>query len=226
MNRFIISILASLVATVISAIFAIFFRKKLGSLVKRWLISIFDMGTYNMFSNDKDEEYIKDLKEELFKANFIHIFTGRGRFLFEEPYRTVLEKQKIEIKILFPDIENNYDIDWIGTALNKNAHHESFCKQVSASVEYILSLGMKNPSLIIKKYHALAIGRITITDSVAYFQPYTKDFSDKSPIYKYKFGSFMYLWAVRYFDSYWEPVHTEKEVISDDNSRKVKNKEK
>ncbi len=218
MNGFISSILASLVATVISAIFAIFFRKRLGSLVKRWLISIFDMGTYNIFSNDTDEEYRKDLKEELFKAKFIHIFTGRGRFLFEEPYRTVLEKQNIEIKILLPDTENDYDIDWIETALDKIAPHESFRKQVSASVEYVLSLSKKNPSLMIKKYHALAIGRITITDSVAYFQPYTKDFSDKSPIYKYKFGSFMYMWAVRYFDSYWEPKHIEKIEISGNNT--------
>lgn len=106
MNDFINSILASLLATAIAAIFAFFFRKKLGSLVKRCLISVFDMGTYNIFSNDTDEEYHNDLKEELFKAKFIHIFAGRGRFLFEEPYRTVLEKQNVEIKILLPDIEN------------------------------------------------------------------------------------------------------------------------
>lgn len=91
--------------------FRILFRKKLGSLVKRWWINVFDMGTYNIFSNDTDEEYHNDLKEKLIKAKFIHIFTGRGRFLFEEPYRTVLKKQNIEIKILLPDIENDYDID-------------------------------------------------------------------------------------------------------------------
>ncbi len=219
MNGFISSILASLLATAIATIFAFFFRKRLGSLVKRWLIGIFDMGTYNIFSNDTDEEYRNDLKEELFKAKFIHMFIGRGRFLFEEPYRTVLEKQNIEMKILLPDTENDYDIDWIETALDKIAPHESFRKQVSASVEYVLSLSKNNPRLMLKKYHALAVGRITITDCVAYFQPYTKDFSDKSPIYKYKLGSFMYMWAVRYFDSYWEPKHIEKEEISENNTQ-------
>ncbi len=219
MNGFISSIFASLLATAIAAIFAFFFRKRLGSLVKRWLIGMFDMGTYNIFSNDTDEEYRNDLKEELFKAKYIHMFTGRGRFLFEEPYRTVLEKQNIEIKILLPDIENDYDIDWIETALDKIAPHESFRKQVSASVDHVLSLSKNNPRLMLKKYHALAVGRITITDCVAYFQPYTKDFSDKSPIYKYKLGSFMYMWAVRYFDSYWEPKHIEKEEISENNTQ-------
>lgn len=218
MNEFLGSLLASLLATVIAAIFAFFFRKRLGSLVKRWLISIFDMGTYNIFSNETDDEYRNDLKEELFKAKYIHTFTGRGRFLFEEPYRTVLEKQNIEIKILLPDTENDYDIDWIETALDKIAPHESFRKQVSASVEYVLSLSKKNPKLMLKKYHALAVGRITITDCVAYFQPYTKDFSDKSPIYKYKLGSFMYMWAVRYFDSYWDPKHIEEVKISENNT--------
>lgn len=219
MNGFISSILASLLATVIAAIFAFFFRKRLGSLVKRWLISIFDMGTYNIFSNDTDEEYLNDLKEELFKAKFIHVFTGRGHFLYEEPYRTVLEKQNIEMKILLPDIENDYDIDWIETALDKIAPYESFRQQVSASVKYVSSLNKKNPRLMLRKYHALAVGRITITDCVAYFQPYTKDFSDKSPIYKYKLGSFMYMWAVRYFDSYWEPKHIERLKISENSTQ-------
>lgn len=209
MNDFINSILASLLATAIAAIFAFFFRKKLGLLVKQWLINVFDMGTYNIFSNDTNVEYQDDLKEELFKAKFIHIFTGRGSFLFEEPYRTVLEKQNIEIKILLPDIESDYDIDWIETALDRIATHEPFREQVSASVKYIVSLCKKNPRLMLKKYHALAVGRIIITNCVAYFQPYTKDFSDKSPVYKYKYGSFMYMWAVRYFDSYWEPKHIE-----------------
>ena len=56
MNGFISSIFASLLATAIAAIFAFFFRKRLGSLVKRWLIGMFDMGTYNIFSNYTDEE--------------------------------------------------------------------------------------------------------------------------------------------------------------------------
>jgi|MucameStandDraft_1065616.scaffolds.fasta_scaffold16847_5 hypothetical protein len=218
MNEFISSIVASLLATIIAAIFAFFFRKKLGSLVKRWLISVFDMGTYNIFSNDTDDEYLNDLKEELIKAKFIHMFAGRGRFLFEEPYRTILEKQNIEIKILLPDVKNDYDIDWIETALDKIAPHESFRKQVSASVEYILSLCKKSSKIMLREYHALAVGRITITDYVAYFQPYTKDFSDKSPIYKYKSGSFMYMWAVRYFDSYWEPKHIDVVGVSENNT--------
>lgn len=72
---------------------------------------------------------------------------------------------------------------------------------------------------MLKKYHALAVGRITITDCVAYFQPYTKDFSDKSPIYKYKLGSFMYMWTVRYFDSYWKPKHIEVIETSENNTQ-------
>lgn len=207
MINFINSILASLLATAIATIFAFFFRKKLGALVKRWLINIFDMGTYNIFSNSTDSEYMDDLKNELFNANFIHIFTGRGRFLFNEPYRTILEKGTLEVKILLPDTEINYEIDWIETAINKATPNSPFRKQVSASVDYITSLSKKNPKVMLKRYHALAVGRITITDSVAYFQPYTKDYSDKSPVYKYKSGTFMYMWAVRYFDSYWNPRH-------------------
>lgn len=218
MTNFIISILASLLATAIAAIFAFFFRQKLGTLVKRWLINIFDMGTYNIFSSDTDTEYKNDLKNELFKAKFIHIFAGRGRFLFNEPYRTILEKETIEIKILLPDTESDYEIDWIETALDKIAPHRSFRKQVSASVDYIISLSKQNPKVMLKRYHALAVGRITITDSVAYFQPYTKDFSDKSPVYKYKAGSFMYMWAVRYFDSYWEPRCTKMIEIENNNT--------
>lgn len=207
MNDFVNSILASLIATAIASISIFLFRKKIGWLVKRWLINIFDMGTYNIFSNDTDEEYFNDLKEELFKAKCIYIFTGRGRFLFKEPYRTILERQNVDIKILLPDVENDYDIDWIETGLSKIAPDIPFRRQVSASVEHILILNKRNPRLVLKKYHALAIGRIIITDCVAYFQPYTKDFSDKSPVYKYKSGSFMYKWAVRYFDSFWEPKH-------------------
>ena len=123
-----------------------------------------------------------------------------------------------EIKILLPDVKNDYDIDWIETALDKIAPHESFRKQVSASVEYILSLCKKSSKIMLREYHALAVGRITITDYVAYFQPYTKDFSDKSPIYKYKSGSFMYMWAVRYFDSYWEPKHIDVVGVSENNT--------
>lgn len=206
MRGLIISVISSLLATAIAAAFAFFFRKKVGLLIKQWLINVFDVGTYNIFLNDMDDEYKNDLKGELFKAKFIHVFAGRGRFLFNEPYRTILEKENIEIKILLPDTENYYDVDWIETALDKIAPHKSFRKQVSASVDYIISVSKKNPKVILKTYHALAAGRITVTDNVAYFQPYVKDFSDKSPIYKYKVGSFMYMWAVRYFDSYWEPI--------------------
>lgn len=143
MTSFINSILASLLATAIAAMLAFFFRRKLGSLVKQWLINIFDMETYKIFSNDTDTEYKNDLKNELLKARFIHIFAGRGRFLFNEPYRTILEKEIIEIKILLPDTESDYEIDWIETALDKIAPHTSFRKQVSASVDYIISLSKK-----------------------------------------------------------------------------------
>ena len=57
MTSFINSILASLLATAIAAMLAFFFRRKLGSLVKQWLINIFDMETYKIFSNDTDTEY-------------------------------------------------------------------------------------------------------------------------------------------------------------------------
>jgi len=92
MISFIISVLASLFAAGIVAISARLFNKRLGSFAKRWLIHVFDMGTYDIFSNEADEEYKKDLEKELKKAEYIYIFAGRGQFLTKEPYRSLLDE--------------------------------------------------------------------------------------------------------------------------------------
>ena len=221
MISFIISVLASLFAAGIIAIFARLFNKKLGSFAKRWLIHVFDIGTYDMFFNEADEEYKKDLEKELKKAEYIHIFAGRGQFLTKEPFRSLLDKITIPVHILLPNLIEEHDIDWIETALGQLSPHKSFRTQISANVGYIISLisKRKDSNIKLSYYHALAVGKITITNRVAYFQPYTEDFSDKSPIYKYKKDSFMYKWSVRYFNSYWNPQHIKADKPSEDCSQ-------
>lgn len=156
------------------------------------------VGYYN------DEEFIKDFKHEMKKAKRLAICTSRGSFLMDPPYREYLNKKTIPIKILLPDTRND---KWIKrrtsevSASGDGYTERAFTGAIDSNIEFLQAC---RGSISIRVYDCIHIGRIILTDKVAYFSPYLENtYGEDVPVYKYKVNSTKYNWLKRMLQEMW-----------------------
>lgn len=202
---FLLGILGSLIASAVWAFLIFIFSKKIMKKIKRIFMTVFDCGAHFIFDSRLDIDYLEDLKKELEMATTIKIYTSRGKYLEDSPYRKILNNSQIEIKILLPSIQNNKWVEMRIQEVNKvddKYTEEAFDSSLNATIRYLKTC---KSNVILRRYDSIHIGRIILTDRVAYFSPYLKDtFGEDVAVYKYLANSTMYQWCERIFNETWE----------------------
>ncbi len=208
----IMGILASLIAYfIIKAISDLFVKKSGKKIVSNILGKVLGIEIKNIFKNSED--VVEDLQIELKKAKNIAILTGRGLDLRKGPkFQEIYEnsKNKDSIRILLPrTIFTSDETDW-------TAHRQSELETASKAYRGNLKndiLETQNSiinhdtskKIKIKCFNTPHIGRIVITERVAYFTPYeTNKDGLESRIFKYGTNDDMYNALTRLFDVIWE----------------------
>ena len=201
------NIICSLIASGIWAVIAVIFSPQIIKNVKKIMVSLMDSGSVYVFPSYNDKEFIKDLKYELKRAKSLRVCTSRGSFLMDPPYRECLNKKDIPIWILLPDISDN---KWIKirtsevTASGDGYTEKAFIGAIESNIEFLYAC---KGSIKIKLYDCIHIGRIVLTDRVAYFSPYlASTYGEDVPVYKYAVNSTKYNWVMRLFHTKYERV--------------------
>lgn len=212
--QFLINILASIIA-------GILLIPILGQLSQgaRWLIT----GVLSRITNsDIDFVFpnkaasVKDVQKEIEKAKWVYIFTGRGgefqRSTFASLFHHKPVSRNVKVKILLPQtqLSSSSGVDWTNEREKElkqfekafNSGRDLLKNQIEINVKFL-------EEYIDQKYYELKfysfphIGRIIITDKVAFYTPYQTDLHGKdSNVYKYKNGE-MYDNYLRLFNQIW-----------------------
>lgn len=198
-------IASSLIATIIWALLVLLFSPKFMRFIKKILVSLMDSGTAYIFESYKNKEFIEDLDKELKGAKKIWVCASRGTFLMERPYRNYLNQLDIPIRVLLPDINSNawiklrtQEVSTSGATYTEEAFEEAITSSC-----FFLKACKGNVKL--KKYDCIHIGRIIMTDKVAYFVPYLSDtYGEDVTVYKYTVNSTKYKWIERLLIEMWK----------------------
>ena len=136
-------------------------------------------------------------------AKNLRFCTSCGYF-FDPPYRECLNKQDILIWILLPDTSDN---KWIKirtsevSASGVGYTEKAFIGAIESNIEFLYTY---KGLIKIKLYDYIHIGRIVLTDRVAYFSPYlVSTYGEDVPVYKYTVNSTKYNWIMRLFHEMW-----------------------
>jgi hypothetical protein len=206
-------VLASFVAGILLVILGGFISRKMRWILTATLGRLLDIDIEYVFR--KIPEFEEDLKRELGRAKFIYLFTGRGNDLQQETYTGVFnrrQRDKIsQFRILLPDpklkpgatdwlAQRNDELAAIDPPFGKGALRD----QIEALVKF-LDTYVSSGVVELKFYNYPHIGRILVTDRVAYFVPYRKDAHGRDSIkIKYRAGGDMYEWFLRFFNQLWD----------------------
>ncbi|NSE04773.1 hypothetical protein G4422_15420 [Blautia wexlerae] len=198
------NIICSLIASGIWAMIVVIFSPQIIKNVKKIMVSLMDSGSVYVFSSYSDKEFIKDLKYELKHTKNLRICTSRGSFLMDSLYRECLNKKDIPIWILLPNTRDNKWIKIRTSEVNASGDgytEKAFIGAIESNIEFLHAC---KGSIKIKLYDCIHIGRIVLTDRVAYFCPYLANtYGEDVPVYKYAVNSIKYNWIMRLFQEMW-----------------------
>jgi hypothetical protein len=212
---FIITILAELVAVVLLAIVGGFFSKKF-----RWVLTVIfgrllDIDVEHVFRNKREAR--EDIHDEIDHASFIDLLTGRGNELQRDTFAGVLTAtpKRVRFRILVPEGQSlDGQANWTLqrekelAAIDPAYGNGILPKQIETNVNFVSSY-LSAGNVELKRFNYPHIGRILITDRVAYFTPYQRDAHGRSSrIIKYRRGGEMYNFLARLFDQLWEQETT------------------
>lgn len=209
---FLESVLASILAGILLILLGGFF-----SQTARWVFTsifgrILEIDIEFVFRNPRDAS--QDIVKDLSRASSIRLFTGRGNELQRETFSEAfarLEKGGIsEFKVLLPAYSpSSEEPDWIDQREEELAEFDSaygtglLRTQIATNVNFLANHVSKN-KLELRFYQYPHIGRILITDRVAYFTPYRKDAHGRDcRVIKYRRGGDTYEVLARLFDQLW-----------------------
>lgn len=209
--REIIKILA---LTIIGEILAAPLLIVLGGLLSRkvrWVLTatlgrILNVDVEYVFRNKREAD--EDIREEIDRAGFVYLLTGRGNELQRETFAKALAA-KDEFKILLPATTEPEGLtDWTAqreaeiAAIDPAFGRGILRNQIETTASYLQPYILRG-AVELKRYNYPHIGRILITDRAAYFTPYRKAAHGRdSNIIKYRRGE-MYDSLFRLFDQLW-----------------------
>jgi hypothetical protein len=209
---FIITIIAELVAVFLLTLLGSFFSKK-----GRWIItSIFgrllDIDVEHVYRNKRQAD--EDLREELRRASFVDLLTGRGNELQRETFSEILSPGSTgkgpAFRILLPvTVLQTDEPDWTRqreeeVAAFDSAFGDGILREQIDTTANFLSRYAQEGRIELRRFNYPHIGRILITDRVAYFTPYRSDVHGRdSHVIKYRRGGEMYDFFQRLFNQLW-----------------------
>jgi hypothetical protein len=210
-NGFLIGVLSSLAATVFTVVGGWIASKR----VRRWpvvmLSRLTGLGIERFYRRQQDANV--DLDEDLGRARWVKVLAGRGNELTRDSFQDVWRAaggRIEEVEILLPDPDKGRD-SWLS---DREAETRRFdpgiragllAEQVRANIRYITSIATANDHVLLRLYDLPSLGRIIVTDRVAYLTTYTaREHGRNSPCMVFASPSPMYDFALRMFTTAWD----------------------
>ncbi|MGD9693618.1 MAG: hypothetical protein AB7G17_07335 [Phycisphaerales bacterium] len=222
MFEFVIGVISSVAASAIMLACVTLFSDR----AKWFLLGLTDrftgLGLVKFFRNDEAAE--GDLAESIRTARFIKIFCSRGMFLERAQYSEALRRagEKYEsIRILLPCLSCAKEgPDWTGInekelgKLQPEFGSGIFRKQIEHAYD-LLAHYRDKPKLQVRPYNLPHLGKVIITDRVAYVTFYTSDTrASQSCVYKFAADGVLFRWAERVFDLAWENAPADRGTLA------------
>lgn len=166
-----------------------------------------------IFKNKKEAE--NDVEEELGKARYIDVLTGRGNELqrdFFANYLSSSNKTKLKrMRVILPKIDTNSDeLNWIDyreaelSSYDNTYGNDVLKSQIRSTYNYLKS-PIKAGKLEVKVFNFPHLSRLILTDSILYLNPYPSgNHGRDSEIIKFRRGGPMYEHYKRVFELYWQ----------------------
>jgi hypothetical protein len=209
---FVMTILAELVAIALLTIIGGFFSKK-----ARWVLTaifgrLLDIDVEHVFRNKSEAD--ADIQEELGRSSGVYLLTGRGNELQRKTFASALSRTpkggKPGFRILLPVTKPiTSGADWTAqregeiAAVDTAFGNGILSEQIETTVKFLSSY-IRTGAVELKRFNYPHIGRILITDRVAYFTPYREDAHGRdSTVIKYRRGGEMYDCLARLFNQLW-----------------------
>ncbi len=217
-----VGILGSILAGVILFLFT-----ALVSRTARWVITatlgrMLRIDTEYVFRNQQD--VAEDLKDEIKKAAFVDMLTGRGTELQRDTFSPLFNesKQHSRVRILLPlTCVDSSSYDWTAQRERELAKFDTshgtgvLQSQIEANAKLIAARAAANSMLQLRFFNAPHIGRIVLTDRCAYFTPYQENAHGRDThVIKYRCNGDMYNCLRRLFNQLWEASDTSSTMSS------------
>lgn len=212
MLNFALSIIASVIATIICVVCASVVSKKARAVITVGYSKIIGVDVEEVFLNKK--ESAPDIEQELKKAKWIKLFTGRGNELQRGEFAEILSgKQAIALEffhIIMPSTKIELgQFDWIKYREKELAVVDTIYRnpntlrmQIESNVKY-LAAPISAHIVTLRRYNMPHLYRILLTDRVAYLTPYTQhNHGRATETIKFRGGP-MYQHLLRTFDVIW-----------------------
>lgn len=208
MNEIVIGTLTSILGSIILILFTALISKK----AKRLFIGIFskllDIDIDFVYDNKQDS--LKEVTNEIKKAKWVKIFTGRGNELQREAFQEVFNKNN-KTKILLPnDSTDSTNFCFLNqrekelSTFDKSFGGGLLRTQVQAIYAF-LNKYLNDEKVEVRKFNVPCIGRIVITDRALIYTPYTHDtYSRDCKVYLIRRNDPLYENFDRFFDQIWE----------------------
>jgi hypothetical protein len=210
-NGFIIGVLSSLAATTVTVVAGWLTSRQ----IRRWLVLMLSrltgLGIKRYYRRQRDANV--DLHKDLNRARWVKVLAGRGNELTRDSFQEVWRSAgaRIErVEILLPDPNTGAD-SWLS---DREAEMRRFdpgiragllAEQVQANIRYLTSVATANDHVRLQVYDLPNLGRIIVTDRVAYLTTYTADEHGRnSPCFVFTSPSPMYDFALRMFTTAWD----------------------
>jgi hypothetical protein len=208
--NFILSVAASVIAGVLLALVVGLRWERARWILTASVSRLVDIDVDYVFPSPRAAQ--KDVQEELHKAQFVRLLTGRGNELQRETFAEMLSGQpsrrKKDIRILLPCTEHApATIDWVQDREDELATFDpaygggTLRSQIRATATFLLPLAH---SVQVRRYDFPHIGRIIVTDRCAYFTPYQSGAHGRdSRVVKFRRNGEMYDFLNRTFLKVW-----------------------
>jgi hypothetical protein len=208
---FIITILAELVAGFLLIIAGGVLSKRARWILTATLGRLLDVDVDYVFRSKRESD--EDVRDELGRASFVCLLTGRGNELQRDTFEAVLRLDSREgrtrFKILLPSTSPETQPNWTAQREGEIAAFDAafgkgiLANQIETSAKFLepyVALGRVE----LKRFNYPHIGRILLTDRVVYFTPYRADAHGRdSQVIKYRRGGEMYDVFSRLFTQLW-----------------------
>jgi hypothetical protein len=211
MTNFVLGVVSSLVATVLTVTVGLIGAARMRRLPIALLSRVSGLGIRQSFRQQRLANAA--LGQDLEKARWVKVLAGRGNELTRDSFRTVWEQADFRldsVQILLPNPGLGNGSFLADREAEVRRHDAGFkpgllAQQVSANIDYISSVASLRSNVELRLYDAPNISRIVLTDKVAYLTTYSPGehgrnspclvFTSPGPMYDFSLRMFSVTWA-------------------------------
>ncbi|MFG2007182.1 hypothetical protein ACGFNU_49335 [Spirillospora sp. NPDC048911] len=210
MSGFIVGVISSLAASVVTVASGWVFSQRIRNRLVVLLSSITGLGVARTYPSQREAN--ADLHRALEKARWVKVLVSRGNELTRDSFQDVWRAAggRIEsVQILLPDPESGTD-SWLGDReaemrrLDPGMENGLLAEQIQANVRYLAARVGDNEAVQLRLYDLPHVCRVILTDKLAYLTLYGPDEHGRnSPCVVCRSPGLMYDFVSRIFTTAW-----------------------